>query len=194
MMKLLTIDQSMASCAYIVLDGETPVFKEVLHTTGSDKAKPWQLKFDNPVEQMDYISRKILDVAKSFDVDAVVLESLSFGSAGNATRDLAGLFFCIQLTLIRGGFPIENIHTVAPTSVKSWARNRLPGEEQEEMNAKGTKMVKIKMGKDEMMKVCNLLEPGLIDGYTKTGKNGGATDLADAFLIGRCYLERAGNK
>jgi hypothetical protein len=193
-MKLLTIDQSMASCALIVMDGEEPVYKEVLHTTGSDKAKDWQLRFDNPVEQMKHITTVIVGVAKSFNVDNVVLESLSFGSAGNATRDLAGLFFCIQLELLNAGFSISQIHTVAPTSVKAWARGKLPGEMQEVMNPAGTKMIKIKMGKDEMMDVCNRLCPGLLTGYTKTGKNGGATDLADAYLIGRCYIERSGNK
>lgn len=191
-MRVLTIDQSMASCAYIVLHDGEPMFKEVLHTTGSDKAKEWQVHFSNPVEQMDYITSNIVGVAKGFNVDHIVLESLSFGSAGNATRDLAGLFFCIQLSLLREGFRIDQIHTVAPTSVKAWARNHLPGERQEVMNPAGTKMIKVKMGKDEMMEVCNILEPGLLDGYTKSGKKGGATDLADAYLIGKCFIERKG--
>lgn len=190
-MRVLSIDQSMASCAYVVLDGQEPIFKEVLHTTGSDKAKDWQMRFDNPVEQMAFIANRIAEVACSFKVDNVVLESLSFGSAGNATRDLAGLFFCIQLTLLNEGFTMKEIHTVAPTSVKSWARNRLPGEEQEFINDKG-KMNKIKMDKDQMMRVCELLIPGFLAGYTKSGKNGGSTDLADAYLIGRCFIERSG--
>lgn len=189
-MRILSIDQSMASCAYTVLEDGLPIFKEVLHTTGSEKAKEWQVHFDNPVEQMAYIANKIVDVAvNSFKVDHVVLESLSFASTGNATRDLAGLFFCIQYALLMEGFSMNNIHTISPLTVKSWARNRLPGEEQEQPNEKG-KMLKIKMGKDEMMKVCSQLIPGFLDGYTKSGKNGGATDLADAYLIGRCFLER----
>ncbi|UZZ64418.1 hypothetical protein A54_178 [Septuagintavirus sv54] len=191
-MKILSIDQSMASCACVVFDGNEPIFKEVLKTTGSANAKDWQIRFDNPVEQMAYISRHIADICESFNVEKIVLESLSFGSAGNATRDLAGLFFCIQLTLLRDGYSMDNIHTIAPTSVKSWARGKLPGEEQEVMNAKGTKMEKIKMDKDQMMKVCELMQPGFLAGYSKTGKNGGSTDLADAYLIGRCYLERNG--
>jgi|AGFS01.1.fsa_nt_gi hypothetical protein len=195
-MRLLTIDQSMASCAYVVLDDGVPIFKEVLHTTGSDKkaatSSAWCLFFKHPAEQIAYISRKIADVCESFEVDHIVLESLSFGSAGNATRDLAGLFFGIQLTLLRDGYSMDNIHTVAPTSVKSWARKWLPGEEQEVMNAKGTKMDKVKMGKNEMMRVCEILHPGFLNGYTKSGKNGGATDLADAILIGGCFLERKG--
>lgn len=190
-MRVLTIDQSMASCAYVVLDGIEPIYKEVLHTTGSSNAKDWQVWFKNPVEQMDYISTAILETAKSFKVEKIVLESLSFGSAGNATRDLAGLFFCIQLTLVRNGYSMDDIATIAPTSVKSWARGKLPGEQQEVMGAKG-KMVLKKMGKDEMMEVCELLRPGFLAGYNKSGKFGGSTDLADAYLIGRCYIERNG--
>lgn len=189
-MNVLTIDQSMASCAFIVLEGKDPVFKEVLHTTGSDNAKDWQRKFEYPVEQMRFIAGRIAEVALSFKVDHVVLESLSFGSAGNATRDLAGLFFVIQSTLIDNGFTTDRIHTVAPTSVKSWARNCLPEE------IRGTKGSLIKMGKDEMIQACKILSPNLLDGYTKSGKNGGSTDLADAFLIGQCFIERfsAGGK
>lgn len=188
-MRLLTIDQSMASCAYILLEDGNPIFKEVLHTTGSEKAKDYQMRFEHPAEQISYISGKIAGVCESFNVDKIVLESLSFGSAGNATRDLAGLFFGIQLTLLREGYTMDDIHTIAPTSVKAWARKWLPGEEQEVLGASG-KMVKVKMGKDEMMRVCEHLQPGLLDGYTKSGKNGGATDLADAYLIGRCFLEK----
>lgn len=192
-MRILTIDQSMASCAYVVLEDETPIFKEVLHTTGSDKPKDWQVKFDNPVEQMDYISKKILGVANSFDVEHVVMESLSFGSAGNATRDLAGLFFCIQLTLFRdGNYGMDQLHTIAPTSAKSWAWNFLPEDMQSVPNEKGTKMNKRKMGKDEMVIVANRLYPGFLDGYNKTGKSGGLTDLADAILIGRAWRAKRG--
>lgn len=62
------------------------------------------------------------------------------------------------------------------------------------MNDSGTKMVKVKMGKNEMMRVCEVLHPGFLKGYNKSGKNGGATDLADAILIGGCFLERNGER
>lgn len=192
-MRLLSIDQSMSSCACVVFDGKEAIFKEMIYTTGSESirdSKPWVMYFSDPVLQMSYITGKILEIVESFNVDNVVCESLSFGSAGNATRDLAGLFFCIRLRLLLEGFEIDQLHTVAPTSVKSWARGRLPGEEQEVMNAKGTKMEKVKMDKDQMMRVCEILHPDFLKGYTKSGKNGGATDLADAYLIGRCCLER----
>lgn len=191
-MRLLSIDQSLSSCACVVFDGKDAIFKEMIHTTGSEKIRdksPWVRYFETPTEQIAFITAKISDIVESFKVDHVVVESLSFGSSGNATRDLAGLFFCIQLRLLLDGFRMDQLHTVAPTSVKSWARNRLPGEEQEFINDKG-KMTKIKMGKDEMMRACEILHPDFLKGYTKTGKNGGATDLADAFLIGRCFLER----
>lgn len=188
-MRTLSIDQSMASCAYVVLEDTTPIFKEVLHTTNKETKDDWKVKFEAPVEQMDYISNRILEVYKSFNVGNVVLESLSFGSVGDQTRDLAGLFFSIQLTLLRNGVKLKQLHTIAPTSVKSWARGKLPEESQTQVNDKG-KLAKKKMGKNEMMEVCSLLEPGFLDGYNKSGKKGGATDLADAYLIGRCFVER----
>lgn len=193
-MRLLSIDQSLASCAYTVLEDGLPIFKEVIHTTGSVKkaesSKGWCMYFEHTAEQIAFITEKIAGVCESFNVDHVVLESLSLGSVGDATRDLAGLFYAIQLTLLRDGYTMEQIHVVAPTSVKSWARKWLPGEEQEVMNEAGTKMTKVKMGKNEMMRVCEILHPGFLAGYTKSGKNGGATDLADAILIGGCFLER----
>ncbi|AFH21393.1 hypothetical protein CR3_gp228 [Cronobacter phage CR3] len=197
-MRLLTIDQSLSSCAYVVLEDGIPIFKEVLHTTGSEKkakdSKGWCMYFEHTAEQIAYITGQIAGVCDSFDVDHIVLESLSLGSVGDATRDLAGLFYSIQLTLLRDGYTMDQIHVIAPTSVKSWARKWLPGEEQETMNDAGTKMVKVKMGKNEMMRVCEILHPGFLKGYNKSGKNGGATDLADAILIGGCFLERNGER
>lgn len=195
-MRLLTIDQSLSSCAYVILEDGVPIFKEVLHTTGSkkkaDDSKGWCLYFEHTAEQIAYITGKISGVCESFNVDHIVLESLSLGSVGDATRDLAGLFYSIQLTLLRDGYGMDNIHVIAPTSVKAWARKWIPGEEQEVIDKDGKKS-KLKMDKNAMMRVCNMLCPGLIDGYTKSGKNGGATDLADAYLIGRCFLERKGS-
>lgn len=194
-MRLLTIDQSLSSCAYVILEDGVPIFKEVLHTTGSkkkaDDSKGWCLYFEHTAEQISYITGKISEVCESFSVDHIVLESLSLGSVGDATRDLAGLFYSIQLTLLRDGYTMDNIHVIAPTSVKAWARKWIPGEEQEVIDKDGKKS-KLKMDKNVMMRVCNILCPGLIDGYNKSGKNGGATDLADAYLIGRCFLERKG--
>lgn len=195
-MRLLTIDQSLASCAYVVLEDGKPIFKEVLHTTGSLKkatdSKGWCLYFEHTAEQIAHITGNIAGVCESFGVDHIVLESLSLGSVGDATRDLAGLFYAIQLTLLREGYTMEQIHVVAPTSVKAWARKWLPGEEQEVRDADGKKMGKAKMDKNAMMRVCEILHPGFLAGYTKSGKNGGATDLADAILIGGCFLERFG--
>ena len=165
-MKVLSIDQSMSSCACVVFDGDEAIFKEMIHTTRSTKIRdksPWVNYFEDPAEQIAYITGKIADIAESFKVEHVVCESLSFGSAGNATRDLAGLFFCIQLRLLLEGMRMDQLHTVAPTSVKSWARNQLPEDQRSAKNAKG-KVEKLKMDKDEMMKACTLLFPGFLDG------------------------------
>lgn len=197
-MRILTIDQSMASCAFLVLDNGEPIFKEVLKTARikannpDREIKDYITVFNHATEQMDYLSTNILLAAKSFNVDHVITEALSFGSVGDATRDLAGLFHCIQLTLLRGGFSMEQVLEVAPTAVKAWAWRNLPEEEQYSTVdfKKNGDPNKVKMDKDNMIKVCNRLCPGLLDGYTKSGRKGGATDIADAYLIGRYGIDK----
>lgn len=196
-MKILAIDQSLSSCAIVVLDDGVPVFKEVLRTSRLDAKKPEKefksgvTIFSRATEQMEYISDSIAATATSFSVDEIITEALSLNSIGNATRDLAGLFHCVQLTLLKKGFKINQIHEVTPTAVKAIAWNYLPEDMKYDGLKKDGKPRKRKMDKNEMILACEQVAPELLEGFTKTGKNGGRGDLADAFWIGRYMHERS---
>lgn len=188
-MKVLSIDQSMASCAYVVFEDEEIILRDIIKTTSSASPKEWQKQFTSLNQQMMHIADQLFEAAVSFKVDHMVMESLSLGSIGDQTRNLAGLYHVIQTTFIRRGFPEENIHTVAPTSVKSWARQYLPLEEQSDrVNSKGKPLL-VKMKKEHMVKACEMLYPEVLVGYNASGKHGGKEDIADATLIGRMFID-----
>lgn len=190
-MKLLSIDQSLAGCASVVLDEKgVPIFRGVIRTTSSKSPKHYQIAFDVLDEQMIYIADELWKIAVSFEVKHVVMESLSLGSLGDQTRNLAGLFHVIRTTFIRNGFPLENLHTIAPTSVKSWARDLLPVAEQTEGFKKDGKPKLTVMKKEHMVRAVETSCPEVLEGYKNSGEFSGRADLADAFLIGRFMLEK----
>lgn len=194
-MNILAIDQSLAGCAFVVMDDKgVPVFRDVIRTTHSDNPKPWQKVFPDLNRQMIHIADTLWEVAVSFQVKHMVMESLSMGSMGDQTRNLAGLFHVIQTTFIRNGFDPDELFLVAPTSVKSWAREQLPLSDQFDGVKADGKPRKVIMKKNHMVLACETLNSKLLEGYNASGKFGGKEDLADAFLIGRCQLERGFTK
>lgn len=182
-MRLLAIDQSMSNCALVVFEDDKVIYKKVVSTgsnASSGKKKKSVIYFDKDIEQMAHICQEVSTLVQQFEIESVVLESLSFSSIGNATRTLAGLFYCINYTLLLDGFPVKDIHTITPTQVKSFARQFLPEDERESKNSKG-KSIKMKMTKKEMIKAAESLDNTLLVGYTLSSGKG---DLADAYLIG----------
>lgn len=197
---LMSVDQSLSHCAVVIWRDGVPVYREMIRT-GSTKSKgkqsPDVYYFDTVYEQIEHICKRINELCEEYSPDDYVMEALSLGSIGSATRDLAGLFYCIALSLDDcGNHFIEyfNIHTVAPTSVKSFARSLLPEDEQwevkEKLDKKKNKMVssksKVKMDKAMMVKAVNYDCPGWLDGVTLAA---GKADYADAYLIGKKFLE-----
>lgn len=196
-MKLMSVDQSLSHCAVIIWEGDKPSHKYMIRT-GSTGSKGKQKKdvayFDHTVQQIDHIVAEITGLVSLHEIDTYVMESLSLGSLGSATRDLAGLFYCIQMSLINILF-VDDLHTVAPTSVKAFARNLLPEEERsvtkERVDKKTGKKVysngKCDMKKPQMVRATELAEPGFLEGITLEA---GKADFADAYLIGRAFLKR----
>lgn len=197
---LMSVDQSLSHCAVVIWRDGTPVYREMIRT-GSTKSKGKQQKdvvyFDTVYEQIEHICDRIVELVCEHDVDDYVMEALSLGSIGSATRDLAGLFYSIAISIARDGnnmLGYNNIHTVAPTSVKSFARGLLPAEEQlvrkEKLDKKTKAMLvswaKVKMEKSHMVRAVDCDFPGWLDGLTLAA---GKADYADAYLIGKKFLE-----
>lgn len=197
-MKLMSVDQSLSHCAVVIFDDGIPVYREMIRT-GSNSSKGKKQKdvvyFDTVHEQIRYIVGRIVQIATDHKIERYVMEALSLGSIGSATRDLAGLFFCIVYGLYQEGvLGYSAISTVAPTSVKSFARALLPAEEQlvrkEKLDKKRGAMLvswaKVKMEKSHMVRAVDCDYPGWLDGLTLAA---GKADYADAYLIGKKFLE-----
>lgn len=196
-MKLMSIDQSLSHCAVVIWQDGKVIDRHMIKTgstSSKGKRKPDVVYFNTVLEQIFHIVCEICGLAKKHKIDDCVMESLSLGSVGNATRDLAGLFYCIQSSLWEHYISLENLHVVAPTSVKAFARSLLPEEERvvvkEKVDKKTGKKVyskgPVKMEKSHMVRAVDCDYPGWLDGLTLAA---GKADYADAYLIGKKFLE-----
>lgn len=157
--RILGIDQSYTCSGVVVLeDGE------VIHaeTVTSDKD-------DDIFRRAWEISNRIALIAKEHDIDLAVIESLSYGSRGNATRDLAGLQFV--LTMVLKFLDDRNCVIAQQSSVKKFAVPDKP---------KGTGAIT----KDEMVE---RLPPKVRYYFDHLGvkKTTGLRDLSDAYWIAK---------
>jgi len=84
-MKILAVDQSFTCSGIVVMNDRQMVQCETFKT---DKSKDIYLRTWEVV-------LKLCQMYSDYEPDIVALESLSFSSFGNATRDLAGLQFSI---------------------------------------------------------------------------------------------------
>ena len=99
--RLLSIDQSLTHTACVVWDDGKPVHKVVLRTQSSSakEKKPGTVSFATAAERIDWICKQVRYYIHTHGVDTVVMEGLSFGSRGDATRELAGLFYGLEVML-----------------------------------------------------------------------------------------------
>ena len=117
-MRILGIDQSYTSSGLVIIaDGEV----ELCEKYSSDKSE------DSFARAWD-ISVFIRNVAVTRKVDFVGIEGLAFGMRGDATRDLAGLQFCIVNLLREQEFAVE---VIAPNAVKKFATGNGKAQKQE---------------------------------------------------------------
>lgn len=190
-MKIVAIDQSLAKCAMVCMVDEE-VENTRLSKTGAEKVKTKKkgtTYYSSLQEQIHHICEDVATFVGYHNPDMVVFESLSFASIGNATRDLACLYGAIRETLIQKGLVEEiKVHEVAPTSLKTFARELLKPLDRVERDEKGNivllkskKEKKIKMDKKLMVKAVREVygETYLSDYNYSTGLD----DLADATLL-----------
>lgn len=161
-MNILAIDQSITCTAYCYFESGK------LLSFGCIKTKIT----DGSLHDRCYkISKKLKRLKKDKELDNKVIvcvrEGLAFGNTpGNATRDLATLVGYIQSDL---GEMLE----VAPTSVKKFA------------TGKG------RWAGDNKQPMIDALPAQIREDFTSAGykKTTGLSDLADAYFIGKYFVE-----
>lgn len=201
--QFITLDQSISKCAWMYWVDNKPVAKGVILTGDLNaKTKKKGVKYlDGVDERISYVCLKVMEIIReNFKVSPrgfeepfgdlpVVFEGLSFGSAGNATRDLAGLYYTMRYCLNSNMLSeYSKMHTYVPTSIKALARNSLPESEQVTTNPKTGKPLKVKMDKKLMVKACQQdMGVDFLEGYNYST---GLDDLADAYWLGRLYIDK----
>lgn len=164
MNRVLGIDQSMAGTAWVVLDDEKNVIAHGMIRTGGNTEPKYDYMFtsENKIDRFEYISNKLWEIRLKYVVSYISIEGLSFGSAGNATRDLAVLMGWIQSEIWEDGYWLET----PATTLKKYATGNGRAE------------------KGDMLEA--LPEPfqqGLRDTYKKSGKSSGLQDIPDAYWL-----------
>ena len=192
MTKFLSLDQSLSKCAWMVWEDGKIIDYGVWRTGSSSvKIKKKGVEyFDKTEEQIEYVCEQLLLLVESVCPDHIVLEALSFGSVGNATRDLAGLFFTLKYAVEVDEYcylTYEDWTAYAPTSLKSFARDYLKEEDQTETSEKTGKSKKVKMDKKLMVKAARNCEgEGFLSEYNYSS---GLDDLADAYWAGKKFIK-----
>lgn len=191
MNKILGIDQSLSKCAFCYMENGNPI-ELSLSKTGASKVKTKRKDvtyYDTLPQQIHHVCKDLLLNVQRFRPDCIVFEALSFGSVGNASRDLACLYGAMRETLMVN-FPSIVIYEVAPTSLKTYAHSFLKEERKWDGYTKAGKPKKIKMDKKLVVEAVKELYG---ETYLKSfNYSTGLDDLADAtFLAHKIWTEYA---
>ena len=191
MSSILGIDQSLSKCAFVsMVDGKVEDYS--LSKTGSSTVKNKRKDatyYDNLHEQIHHVCLDLISNVKEVSPEVITFEALSFGSLGSASKDLASLYGAMRETLLVN-FPDIPVTEVAPTSLKSYARDFLKEESKWEGILKTGKPKKCKMDKKKVVEaVRELYGQDYLKGYNYST---GLDDLADAtFLAHKTWSNNA---
>ena len=186
-MKIASIDQSLSCTALILWEDGEPTERFVFRSGNSNakgriKGVPY---FDIEDKRMDHITEKVIQVLIEFQPHKISMESLSYGSMGNATRDLGGLFYVMRSAFFLefGNWNILEHYT--PMTLKKIAREFLPEDQRTVPKPSGKKGTNLrKMEKTDMVSAIPDEHRWILDGYKMTGINSGLGDLSDAYFLG----------
>lgn len=188
-MKILAIDQSLSKCA-ITRHEDGKFVIEKLSKTGKSSVKNKRKDtnyYDTLHEQIHHICEDVLSEVKTFKPDYIVFEALSFGSVGNASRDLACLYGAIRERLICE-FPDMEVSEFAPTSLKSFAHNYLPEHSKWDGTTKANKPKKVKMDKKKVVEAVREIHGQ--DFLSSYNYSTGLDDLADSVFLGMMLYDQ----
>lgn len=111
----LGLDQSLTSTGVVVIQHLDDKYK-VLHYE-SIQTKPTGLEdYADVLHRANEIADRLYNIVFDYNVTDISIEGLSFGSKGNATRNLAMLF-----AIICNRLQITEPYTVPPTTLKKFA-------------------------------------------------------------------------
>lgn len=162
-MKILSIDQSLTNCAIIIWEDGLVYDFQVIHS--NKELEDHQRIFE--------ISSQIAQLMKEENIQTLAIEGLSLGNnIGNSTRVLAGLYYSILIEAYKQDIEIK---VFTPTQVKKFATS-------------SGKAKKPEMFQALPDKIKNKIENS---NYKTISK--GKYDLADAYFIGKIYLENYTN-
>ncbi len=153
-MIVLGLDQSLTCSGVVIMDEGERVYAGVITTKKTER-----VGMEDVFYRTRMIAAELQALINHYKVQTVVMEGLSFGSRGNATRDLALLMGTIQANL--RGFP----RVVPPPTLKKFATG----------NGKATK--------DEMVQAIAPIDPELFEQLMQTPKTKGRADIADAYWL-----------
>ncbi len=193
MIKDLGIDQSLSKCAFTCMVDGKPI-KLALSKTGNSKVKTKRKDatyYDTLQEQIHHICTDLYSQVQEFQPDRITFEALSFGSSGNASRDLACLYGALRECLLVN-FNSIPVYETAPTALKSYARDFLKEDRQVDGFLKSGKPAKMKMDKKLMVEaVKEKFGQDYLAGYNYST---GLDDLADSTWLAHKTWSTYGEK
>ena len=168
-MRVLGIDQSLTSTAWVLVDEDKNVLDSgVIRTT----------KEDSLPRRCYKICRGLSEVFRGFEVGhlgmKISIEGLSYGSVGNATRSLGVLMGWIQSELFTGD---NNWLETPATTLKKFATGNGRAEKQ-----------------DMLASVPEEFREHIKANYNKSGKKSGLLDLPDSYWLAIRGVEHFGGK
>lgn len=163
---VMGLDQSLTCTGVVIRTGDTLIHHETIKTT----------KDMDKLTRMRTIAFRLSFLIQTLSVDTVVIETLALGAAGDATRDLAGLFWLIKHVIDsecvcerhRDGSIL--IKEVAPNSLKKLATG----------NGRASKV--------DMLDALNPCSLSVAESYPKTK---GRFDIADAMHLAATEYDMA---
>ena len=168
-MRVMGIDQSLTSTAYVVVNEDKEVLSSgVIRTTKEDSLPNRCIAISNSLQEAT-----LMHWAED-DEFMVSIEGLSYGSIGSATRNLAVLMGHIQSEMFMGD---DNWLETPATSLKKFATG----------NGRAEKV-------DMLEAVPEDFRDYIKANYKKTGKQSGLTDLPDAYWLAIRGVEHFGGK
>ena len=157
---ILSLDQSITSTGLCVFKQNGDLLHFECIKTDKSKTDP---------ERISMIGLRIIKIYQDYSCGYVICEGLAFSAMGDATRKLASLMGVIENKFLES-YGYKEIPKVTPTSLKKFATGS---------------------GKAKKKEMMDSLPKPIYDKFYEAGykRTTGLADLADAYYLGRYFLE-----